>query len=61
MRPASDLEAPREGSVCVAAARIFSRDFKVGVVNRKEAGENVSALSREIGVKREILYRWRDA
>lgn len=24
-----------------------------------EAGESVSALSRELGVKRELLYRWR--
>ena len=24
-----------------------------------DAGENVGALSRELGVKREILYRWR--
>jgi transposase-like protein len=26
-----------------------------------EAGENVSALARELTVKRVILYRWRDA
>ena len=42
-------------------ARSFSRAFKLDVVRRMEAGENVSALSREVGVKRTILYRWRDA
>jgi transposase-like protein len=42
-------------------ARSFSRAFKLDVVRRMEAGENVSALSREVGVKREVLYRWRDA
>ena len=42
-------------------ARIFSRGFKLEVVRRMEAGENVSALSREVEVKREVLYRWRDA
>jgi len=41
--------------------RIFSRDFKLEAVRRIESGENVSALSRELTVKREILYRWRDA
>ena len=42
-------------------ARSFSRAFKLDVVRRMEAGENVSALSREVEVKREVLYRWRDA
>jgi len=42
-------------------ARSFSRGFKLEVVRRMEAGENVSALSREVGVKRAVLYRWRDA
>ena len=42
-------------------ARSFSRAFKLEVVRRMEAGENISALSRDVGVKRTILYRWRDA
>ena len=42
-------------------ARSFSREFKLRVVQRIEAGENVSALSRELTIKRAILYRWRDA
>ncbi len=41
--------------------RVFDRAFKVRAVERIEAGENVSALARELAVKREILYRWRDA
>ena len=40
-------------------ARSFSRAFRLKAIERMDAGENVSALSRELGVKREILYRWR--
>jgi transposase len=42
-----------------AIARTFSRAFRLKAIARMDAGENVSALSRELGVKREILYRWR--
>ena len=42
-------------------ARGFSREFKLRAVQRVETGEKVSALSRELTVKREVLYRWRDA
>jgi transposase-like protein len=35
--------------------RSFSREFKLAAVKRIEAGENVSALARELLVKREIL------
>ena len=42
-------------------ARSFSRRFKLRAVQRMAAGENVSALARELTVKRVILYRWRDA
>lgn len=41
------------------APRTFSRAFKLGAIARMDAGENVSALSRELGVKREKLYHWR--
>ena len=30
-------------------ARIFSREFKLEAVSRMQSGENVSALSRELG------------
>lgn len=39
--------------------RSFSRATKLAAIARMDAGENVSALSRELEVKREILYRWR--
>jgi transposase-like protein len=41
--------------------RIFGRAFKLVAVERMEAGESASALSEELGVKRTLLYRWRDA
>ena len=41
--------------------RSFSREFKLAVIDRLEAGESGSALALELGVKRTILYRWRDA
>lgn len=40
-------------------SRSFSRAFRLKAIERMDAGENVSALSRELGVKREVLYRWR--
>jgi transposase-like protein len=35
--------------------------FKEKAVQRMIAGESVSALSRELQVRRSLLYRWRDA
>ncbi len=40
--------------------RQFSREFKLKAVKRLEAGESGSDLSRELSVRRVILYRWRD-
>lgn len=40
--------------------RRFSREFKLAALSRMAAGENVSALSRELGVARKCLYQWRD-
>ena len=42
-------------------SRIFSRGFKLDAVSRMAAGGNVSALARELGVRRKLLYEWRDA
>ncbi|MDQ2842127.1 MAG: helix-turn-helix domain-containing protein [Acidobacteriota bacterium] len=36
-------------------------EFKETAVQRIVAGEPVSRLSRELKVKRSLLYRWRDA
>ena len=41
-------------------ARVLSREFKLMVVRRILAGENVSALAREVKVLRKDLYVWRD-
>lgn len=41
-------------------ARVHTPEFKLSVVRRMMAGEPVARLSREVKVKREMLYRWRD-
>jgi len=41
--------------------RDLDRQMKVVVVHRMMSGENVSALAREFGVRRKLLYEWRDA
>ena len=38
--------------------RRFSREFKLAVLARMEAGENVSALSRELGIRRKPVARF---
>lgn len=38
----------------------LSREFKLAALRRMLAGENVSALARELGVRRKFLYQWRD-
>jgi len=43
-----------------SSPRVFSREFKLAVVRRMLAGENVSALARELKVLRKDLYTWRD-
>lgn len=40
--------------------RRFSRAYKVAALARMTAGENVSALCRELGIPRKYLYQWRD-
>jgi len=39
--------------------RRFSREFKLAALARMEAGENVSALARTLGLRRKYLYQWR--
>jgi len=43
-----------------SGGRRYTVEFKVSVVRRMLAGEPVSGLSREVQVKRTLLYRWRD-
>ena len=41
-------------------ARSFSREIKLKVIERLEAGETVASLARELGVHRQLIYKWRD-
>lgn len=41
--------------------RVFSAEFRVEVARRILDGESVSKLRQELGIKRSVLYRWRDA
>jgi transposase-like protein len=41
--------------------RIFTPEFRLEVARRIERGESVSKLHHELGIKRSVLYRWRDA
>ena len=45
----------------MSRSRVFSRDFKLTALSRMEGGENISALSRELNVRRKLLYEWRAA
>ncbi len=40
--------------------RLFSREYKLAALRRMQAGENVSALARELGIRRKYLYQWRE-
>lgn len=51
---------PKRKSKPKSSHRVFSREFKVGIVCRMLAGENVSALARELKLTRKDLYVWRD-
>src|SRR5260370_36180791 len=42
------------------SARIFSRELKLSVIRRMLAGENASALARQLQVRRKDLYVWRE-
>jgi transposase len=39
--------------------RIFDRAMKLATVKRMLAGEDISALARELKMGRAVLYRWR--
>jgi transposase-like protein len=40
--------------------RQFSREFKLVAIRRMEDAGNVTALAEELGVRREMLYDWRE-
>jgi transposase len=41
--------------------RVFSTAFKQDVMHRLEAGASLAGLSRELGIRRKVLYVWRNA
>lgn len=41
--------------------RAFSTAFKESVVLRLRAGERLAAVADELGIRRKLLYEWRDA
>jgi len=43
------------------AMRVFSTEFKEGVVLRLEGGERLATVADELKIKRKLLYEWRNA
>lgn len=43
------------------SGRTFSPAFKRRILERVAAGERVSLLASEIGVHRQLIYKWKDA
>lgn len=41
-------------------ARVFSAELKVGAVKRALAGERIATLAEELGVRRKLIYEWKD-
>lgn len=39
--------------------RQFDREFKLMAIRRMETAGNVEALAEELGIRRELLYKWR--
>lgn len=42
------------------APREFSLEFKQQAVQRMQSGESTTALARQLGIRRKLLYQWRD-
>jgi transposase-like protein len=51
---------PKRKSKPKSSHRVFSREFKIGIICRIQSGESVSALARELRMTRKDLYAWRD-
>ena len=45
----------------MTVARVFTRKFKLAALDRMSSGEDVSALARALGIRRKLLYAWRDS
>ncbi|RWE92366.1 helix-turn-helix domain-containing protein [Mesorhizobium sp.] len=44
----------------MGSQRIINEEDKLSLLQRMEAGENISELAREAGISRQRLYDWRD-
>ena len=42
-------------------SRSFTKAFKLALIVRADAGEPVAGLAKEAGIRRKLLYQWRDA
>jgi len=42
------------------AVREFSAEFKLHAVQRAVAGERIAAIADELGVRRKLIYYWKD-
>jgi len=40
--------------------KTYSQEFKIAALKRMETCRNISALARELGIRRKFLYAWRD-
>jgi transposase-like protein len=47
--------------MATVSSRRFSPEFKLKVMERIRSGEVLSAVAEELGVHRQLLYKWRDA
>ena len=52
---------PLSGNGAPLRNRTFTPEFRVQAAQRIEQGESVSKLYHELGIRRSVLYRWRDA
>jgi transposase len=42
-------------------SRSFSKEFKIAVLVRLDRGERLAEVAKEAGIRRKLLYEWRDA
>ncbi|HEX4096533.1 MAG TPA: helix-turn-helix domain-containing protein [Caulobacteraceae bacterium] len=49
----------RKEPACQGERRQFDREFKLMALRRMETAGNVEALAEELGLRRELLYKWR--
>lgn len=44
----------------VGTWRKYPPEFKQKAIERMASGENISAIARELGVRRKFLYKWKE-